>query len=217
VEERQKALRGALNGFALRLAPSIFLAESAMAQGIDTVQCLRHGATSTGIAREPKNLLFLGSLAPHKGPQVVAAAWKQAALVDPELPALRIVGPPVDADCVASLPSDQVFPAVAPEEVPALLAEAHALVLGSIWPENAPLVIHEALAAGCPVIAPDIGGIPELVKEDVNGWLFPAGDVEALARRLLDWRALDALPVVPPMDFEAHMDGLLTHYQSLLE
>jgi glycosyltransferase involved in cell wall biosynthesis len=86
-----------------------------------------------------------------------------------------------------------------------LLASARALVLGSIWPENAPLVILEARAAGCPVIAPAIGGIPELVEEGVDGWLYPAGDVAALAERMLRPSPRGSRPS-PTLD--AHVDAM---------
>ena len=64
-------------------------------------------------------------------------------------------------------------------------AELDVLVVPSIWPENSPLVIHEALLSGVPVVASDIGGIPERVRHNENGLLFPAGNVEALHAELL--------------------------------
>jgi len=50
--------------------------------------------------------------------------------------------------------------------------------------ENLPLAIIEAMACGAPVVASDVGGIPELVVPDETGLLFPASDPEALAGRL---------------------------------
>jgi glycosyltransferase involved in cell wall biosynthesis len=69
-------------------------------------------------------------------------------------------------------------------DVPQALASLDLLVVPSIWPENSPLVIHEAFLAGVPVVASKIGGIRELVTDDVNGLLFPAGDVAGLTRAL---------------------------------
>jgi glycosyltransferase involved in cell wall biosynthesis len=42
----------------------------------------------------------------------------------------------------------------------------------------------EAMAAGLPVVATRVGGVPELVKDGETGWLVPRGDVQALAARL---------------------------------
>ena len=55
------------------------------------------------------------------------------------------------------------------------------LVVPSLWPENSPLVIHEAFMAGVPVVAARSGGIPELVTDGVNGMLYDAASPAALA------------------------------------
>jgi glycosyltransferase involved in cell wall biosynthesis len=58
------------------------------------------------------------------------------------------------------------------------------VVVPSLWPENSPLVIHEAFMAGVPVIAARIGGIPELVADGVNGVLYDAHSPASLAEAL---------------------------------
>ncbi|MCK7581191.1 MAG: glycosyltransferase [Chromatiales bacterium] len=58
------------------------------------------------------------------------------------------------------------------------------LVVPSLWPENSPLVIHEAFMAGVPVVAARIGGIPELVTDGVNGVLYDPASPAALADAL---------------------------------
>ena len=55
------------------------------------------------------------------------------------------------------------------------------LVVPSLWPENSPLVIHEAFMAGVPVVAARSGGIPELVTDGVNGVLYDPASTAALA------------------------------------
>lgn len=64
--------------------------------------------------------------------------------------------------------------------IAAELREARALVVPSLS-EGLPVVIMEAMAHRLPVIAPFLAGIPELVGDQRTGWLFPAGDAEALA------------------------------------
>ena len=65
-----------------------------------------------------------------------------------------------------------------------VMQEARAVVMPSEWYENAPLALLEAYAAGRPVIGSRIGGIPEHVREDETGVLYPTGDIEALAEAL---------------------------------
>ncbi|MES1980888.1 MAG: glycosyltransferase [Pseudomonadota bacterium] len=57
---------------------------------------------------------------------------------------------------------------------------AQALVLPS-FAEGLPVAVMEAMALRRPVLTTYVAGIPELVHHNENGWLFPAGDVEALA------------------------------------
>jgi glycosyltransferase involved in cell wall biosynthesis len=65
------------------------------------------------------------------------------------------------------------------EHVLRLFAAADASVLSSAW-ENFPHTVVEALAVGCPVIATAVGGVPEVVRDGVNGLLVRPGDPEAL-------------------------------------
>lgn len=60
---------------------------------------------------------------------------------------------------------------------------ARALVLPS-FAEGLPVVLMEAMALGRPVISTFVAGIPELVEPGTNGWLVPAGDVEALVEAM---------------------------------
>lgn len=59
-----------------------------------------------------------------------------------------------------------------------------AIVVPSIWGENSPLVIHEALEAKVPVITADYGGMKEYVHHEVNGLLFKHRDPHALASQM---------------------------------
>jgi glycosyltransferase involved in cell wall biosynthesis len=71
------------------------------------------------------------------------------------------------------------------------LLASRALVMPS-FAEGLPVVIMEALALGRPVISTSIAGIPELVKDGVNGWLVPPGSAEALKEAMR--RILNASP-----------------------
>jgi len=69
------------------------------------------------------------------------------------------------------------------------LLAARAMVLPS-FSEGLPVVVMEAMALGRPVLTTSIAGIPELVRHGTDGWLIPAGDVDALVKALGDILAL---------------------------
>ena len=58
-----------------------------------------------------------------------------------------------------------------------------AVAVPSVHPESFPTIALEALAAGRPVLASDIGGLPEIVVPG-SGWLLPPGDIQAWSQRL---------------------------------
>ncbi|MCK5889228.1 MAG: glycosyltransferase family 4 protein [Methylococcales bacterium] len=72
---------------------------------------------------------------------------------------------------------------ISSEQVKDILLSSRGLVLPS-FAEGLPVVIMESLALCRPVISTYVAGIPELVKNDENGWLVPAGDSDALTEAM---------------------------------
>jgi glycosyltransferase involved in cell wall biosynthesis len=70
-------------------------------------------------------------------------------------------------------------------QIPDVFSEACIFVNASLS-DNQPVSILEAFAAGLPVVTSDAGGIPHLVRDRVNGLLFPVGDSDALAARVIE-------------------------------
>lgn len=136
----------------------------------------------------PVRLGFVGTLVWHKGVHLLIEALKS-------LPAshfdARIFGslqtfPDYAADlqaAAAGLPV-RFHGSITPERIADVYGDIDVLVVPSIWPENSPLVIHEAFQSGIPVVAANIGGIAELVVDGTSGLLFEPGSPADLARAL---------------------------------
>ncbi len=60
------------------------------------------------------------------------------------------------------------------------------LAVMSSTTEGLPVFLLEAFAAGVPMVATDVGGIPEVLEDGRSGYLVPSGDAAGLARRILD-------------------------------
>ena len=70
------------------------------------------------------------------------------------------------------------------EELKQIILKAQAVVIPSIWYENMPLSLLEALNLGKPVLASRIGGLPEIIQEGKNGYLFNPGEATDLAEKI---------------------------------
>ena len=175
-----------------------------------------------GISKESRPLTFgfIGQLVPHKGARHLLTAFRQAVLrlLDEaenedeelkvrkrdELPKLVIFGPfPLPEylkklHALSAVPDPLIVDRIRfegrfePRELPRILGSFDVLVVPSRWPENAPLVVLEAIAAGVPVLAPRLGGLPEMLdiateaqkkkktsvglQRVTHGWLYGAAN-----------------------------------------
>ena len=91
----------------------------------------------------------------------------------PDRPALESEARRLDLQSVVQLAGER-------NNIPELLAASDVFVLSS-RSEGLPLSILEAMAAGLPVVATNVGGVPELVVQEETGFLVPPGDPQALA------------------------------------
>jgi glycosyltransferase involved in cell wall biosynthesis len=128
--------------------------------------------------------LFIGRLVEEKGLYSLLDAWES---LPPEIP-LRIVGDgPLKAyleQRLLRLPHIQWIRRPSREELWKQLRNASFLVVPSIWYEGLPMVIVEALAVGCPVIASELGSLSTLIRHQVTGLLFRPGSAAELASRV---------------------------------
>lgn len=86
----------------------------------------------------------------------------------------------------------KVIGQVSPEFIPEMLANASVLILPS-YMEGLPTVCLEALACEVPAVASNVGGVSEIIKDGETGYLFPAGDAQMCADRILKLLSDDKL------------------------
>jgi glycosyltransferase involved in cell wall biosynthesis len=130
-------------------------------------------------------ILTVGSLIPEKGMEVVIRALAEL----PESALLWIVGDGREAERLRAL-SDELSVSSRvrffgrQQDVSPYMKAADCFVCPSLWAEAMGFVNLEALATQLPVIASNIGGIPELLDDGETGFLFPPGDHRQLADKI---------------------------------
>lgn len=113
------------------------------------------------------------------------------------------------------------------EELKQIVENAYFTIVPSEWYENNPLSVIESLAVGTPVIGSNIGGIPELINGNKNGFLFDAFQTRSLVKtidqawslNLENYRALSyssRLFAKNNCSQEAHYNKLINIYNTLL-
>jgi glycosyltransferase involved in cell wall biosynthesis len=138
---------------------------------------------------DPPRVLYVGLLTPRKGVLDLLAAARQLRErgVEHELWLLGGTpdeGPEAEAEVRAGLDeSTRLLGTRAPEEMPAAFAEADVFCLPSWW-EAMPLSVLEAMAAGLPVVATDVGDVARAVQDGVTGFVVPVQAPEQLGKAL---------------------------------
>jgi len=130
-------------------------------------------------------LLYFGRLIEEKGVDRLVRAMAQVPQAR-----LVIVGDGPDAGALADLARQLDLTNVEfvgpkwGDELDELLDFSRAVVVPSVWHENFPYVILQAFARGKAVIGTEAGGIPELVRHEEFGFVYPPDDVARLAALL---------------------------------
>lgn len=187
---------GAYDGVRRLIAPSRFLADTVAAAGVypDRIR-VQPNFTELDVPRRAQDptgrVVFAGRLSSEKGVDTLVRAIGLASAELADLPGvlLDVAGDGPERAALERLAAD-----VAPGRVRfhgrldratlvELVGRATLSAVPSRWHENQPLAVLESYALGVPVLATDLGGLPELVDED-TGWVVPADDPAAIARVL---------------------------------
>ena len=79
---------------------------------------------------------------------------------------------------------DKIFLLGWRNDIPGILSCIDVLVLTSLW-EGLPRVFPQAMASGVPVVATEVDGAPEAIKNGINGYLLPPKDINAMAEKVI--------------------------------
>lgn len=237
IARRRAHLQRALGDAAAVIAPSQFLAGMfrdlidaaklhVLPLGIDTQ---RLAATPAAADDGALRLGYIGQISPHKGVHVLVQAMHM----------LPKYGRPVELAIhgdlekyprytrqlqqqAASNPQIRLHGRFEHARLSDVLSSCHALVVPSLWFENSPLAILEAHAAGRPVLASALGGMAELVRDQINGLHFQPGDAADLARQIQRLREDAALlprlrrGISAPPTVDDELRALLQIYQAAI-
>lgn len=136
--------------------------------------------------QDPLRIMFAGYLGEHKGVHLLPIAL--TTMRNRGSVKLDLYGEgPLDTSLRAQIATLGLGDAVRfrgklqPSAMARAYERADVLVLPSVWQENQPVCIMEAMASGRPVVASDIGGIPEMISHGRDGVLCPPGNTDALA------------------------------------
>lgn len=123
---------------------------------------------------------FAGRISREKGIGLLYDAARDL----PDIP-FKLAGAVSDESLVEGKPDNVEFVGMLKgDRFHAFYEDAALFLLSSIWYEGFPMVILEAMNHGLPIVAPRLGGVPEIVDDGVCGSLYDAGDRNDLVKKL---------------------------------
>lgn len=171
------------------------------------------------------NILYVGNLGEHKGVHILLKAFRKIENMNIRL---DIVGKGLCSEKLKSMSENdnriKFHDFLEGKELIKMYQQANLTVVPSIWYDNSPMVIYESFSCRTPVIGSKIGGIPELIEDGFNGYLFEAGNVNEL-QKLLE-NLIDSPETLKKLEqgtyesvqrytMDKHIKQLETEYQKL--
>ena len=138
----------------------------------------------------PFRMLFAGAVGRQKGVADLLQAVKRSGL-GPEQLKVTIVGKESTREMrrfagELNLADQIVFAGRVSDEIKLELFRTHHIFALPSYAEGQPISILEGMAAGMAILSTNVGSIPEIVKHGENGFLVNPGDIDDMAKRILD-------------------------------
>ena len=198
VSDRLQTAKEILFGAKAVVSPSRFLAAIFKKEFPELeISIIGHGMDSWSLRpnlkryRRGDQIVFgyTGGLAPHKGVHLLLEAFRALEASNARLKVYGSYSHEMEyAQLLLKIAEGdkriEFCGTYKPTEVGHILQGIDVVVVPSTWYENYPLALHEALACNVPVIAADIGGSAEAIRNSVTGLLFRAGDESDLKSKL---------------------------------
>lgn len=181
-------------------------------------------------AKEPRvgfNFLYLGQIEEHKGVLFLIENFKKTMrrLTTQDV-RLYIVGHGSKIEEAKNLARDSsqiiFLGKVSREDLPSIFNQTDLMIVPSLCYENSPTVIFESFSYGVPVLASDIEGVAELIKDGVNGFTFATSDSASLTKKLIfclenrekiDQMREAARASVDGLDLNSYLDKVISLYE----
>lgn len=236
IEDRSNFFRRILNSAKVLIAPSESVKKKYEEFGIynKKIIVIPHGIDikelniNNQIKKDNVTFAYLGGLFSFKGVHVLVEAFKK---LNNPLATLVIYGDSqLDQQYFRKLKSligvsKNIFfkGSYKHKDLTTILSNIDVVVIPSLWSETFNIIAHEAQAARVPIIASNIGALTEIVKNNVNGFLFQPGNVEDLKnqmqtivknRKILERFSIQAKE---PLSLEDHVSGLENIYFKILQ
>jgi len=142
-----------------------------------------------GLPDNARLVVTIGRVSPEKGQQLfVDAAFRLLATLPGTY--FLVVGDGPDLEnlksrVAAARQAQRIHFLGYRDDVPRILAQSDLLVNPSLR-EGMPIIILEAFALRVPVLCTPVGGVPELVRDGITGYIFPAGNAQILSQRIAE-------------------------------
>lgn len=156
-------------------------------------------------------VLYFGRYSVEKGIHTLVDACRAL----PQIPFVFAGGGPLE-QMLDGIPNVRNAGFLSGQALQDLIRGARFSVCPSVCHDTAPFSVMESIMAGTPVLGSDRGGIPDLIHAGRTGWIFPAGDAEALKRDIQ--RIWDSEEPEQFMDacLDVHFDSLAEYTEKLL-